>query len=71
MWNSFKFRDDDIIIATYAKSGTTWMQQIVGQLVFKGAEGIDVSGSSPWVDLRIMPPEAIAGLEQLPHRRFV
>jgi aryl sulfotransferase len=27
--NDFKFRDDDIIIGTYAKSGTTWVQQIV------------------------------------------
>lgn len=23
MWNGFAFRDDDIVIATYAKSGTT------------------------------------------------
>ena len=22
-WNDFRFRDDDIVIATYAKSGTT------------------------------------------------
>ena len=29
IWNDFKFRDDDIIIATYAKTGTIWMQQIV------------------------------------------
>ena len=36
-WDNFKFRDDDIVIATYAKSGTTWMQQIVGQLIFNGA----------------------------------
>ncbi len=71
VWNTFKFRDDDVVIATYAKSGTTWMQQIVGQLIFKGAEGVDVSHASPWIDLRIMPPEAIAGLEELPHRRFV
>ena len=34
IWNDFDFRDDDIIISTYAKSGTTWMQQIVGQLIF-------------------------------------
>ena len=39
IWNDFKFRDDDIIIATYAKSGTTWMQQIIAQLLFNGQEG--------------------------------
>jgi aryl sulfotransferase len=27
IWNDFKFRDDDIVIATYGKSGTTWVQQ--------------------------------------------
>ena len=36
IWDGFAFRDDDIIIATYAKSGTTWMQQIVGQLCSMG-----------------------------------
>jgi aryl sulfotransferase len=71
VWNSFKFRPDDVVIATYGKSGTTWTQQILGQLVFNGAEGVDVSHLSPWVDLRVVPPEAIAGLEHLPHRRFV
>ena len=71
VWNDFKFRDDDIIISTYGKSGTTWMQQILAQLIFNGAEGIEVSPLSPWLDLRVMPPEAIAGLEHLPHRRFV
>ena len=33
IWNDFAFRDDDIIISTYAKSGTTWVQQIVSQLI--------------------------------------
>jgi aryl sulfotransferase len=28
VWNEFRFRDNDIIIATYAKSGTTWLQTI-------------------------------------------
>lgn len=71
VWNSFKFRPDDIVIVTYAKSGTTWTQQVVSQLIFNGAEGIDVSHISPWVDLRIIPPEAIAGLEHVPHRQFL
>lgn len=36
IWNEFQFRDDDIVIATYAKSGTTWVQQIVAQLAQSG-----------------------------------
>jgi aryl sulfotransferase len=24
IWNDFKFRDADIVVATYAKSDTTW-----------------------------------------------
>lgn len=71
VWNDFKFRDDDVVIATYAKSGTTWMQQIVSQLTLAAPEGLEVSRMSPWVDLRIMPPEAIAALEHQTHRRFV
>ena len=51
IWNDFAFRDDDIVIATYAKSGTTWMQQIVGQLIFAGsrraAGGRDVALARP------------------------
>ena len=71
VWNSFKFRDDDIVIATYAKSGTTWTQQIVAQLIFDGAERINVHQMSPWVDLRILPPPALAALDDQTHRRFV
>ena len=71
VWDSFKFRDGDIVVATYAKSGTTWMQQILAQLIFNGAENLEISKVSPWVDFRLMPPEVIAGLEDLAHRRFV
>src|SRR5204862_6945854 len=53
VWNEFRFRDDDIIVATYAKSGTTWTQQIVGQLIYKGADQVPVSQLSPWLDLRL------------------
>src|SRR5438105_12660883 len=72
VWNDFRFRDGDIVIATYAKSGTTWTQQIVSQLVFGGAEGIDVSALSPWVDLRVPPKEVkLPALEAQTHRRFI
>ena len=70
-WNDFKFRDDDVVIATYGKSGTTWMQQIVGQLIFNGREDVDIHDLSPWVDLRIIPQEAIDALEHQTHRRFI
>ncbi len=72
IWNDFKFREDDIVIATYAKSGTTWMQQIVSQLIFKGEEGLNVAEMSPWVDLRVPPAEVkLEALEAQAHRRFI
>ena len=70
-WNTFKFRDDDVIVATYAKSGTTWMQQIVAQLVFGGGENHAVAKLSPWVDLRIIPQQVIDDLEMQTHRRVM
>jgi len=72
IWNDFKFRDDDIVIATYAKSGTTWMQQIVSQLLFNGEEGLNVAEMSPWLDLRV-PPKAVKlpEVEAQTHRRFL
>lgn len=61
-----------VVIATYAKSGTTWTQQIVAQLVFGGQEGIDVAAISPWLELRLPPAqEKLAALEAQQHRRFV
>ena len=72
IWNDFEFRDDDIIISTYAKSGTTWVQQIVSQLLFNGQEGLEVAEMSPWLDLRVPPKEVkLPEVEAQAHRRFL
>lgn len=72
VWNDFQFRDDDIVISTYAKSGTTWLQQIVSQLIFSGQEGLPVAEMSPWLDLRIPPKDVkLAAVNAQTHRRFL
>lgn len=72
IWDDFQFRDDDIIIATYAKSGTTWMQQIVSQLIFDAPEDMEVAEMSPWLDLRVPPKEVkLPAVEGQQHRRFI
>jgi aryl sulfotransferase len=72
VWNDFRFRGDDIIIATYAKSGTTWVQQIVAQLLFNGAPDLEVADMSPWLDLRVPPKDVkLAAVEAQTHRRFL
>lgn len=71
IWDRFVFRDDDVVVATYAKAGTTWTQHIVGQLVFAGDPDVQISKISPWVDLRIMPPNLLELLEAQQHRRIV
>jgi len=72
IWNDLQYRDDDIVVSTYAKSGTTWVQQIVGQLLFNGNADVNVSELSPWMDLRIPPKhEKLAAVESQTHRRFI
>lgn len=72
VWNDVVFRGDDIVIATYGKSGTTWTQQIVGQLIFNGAENIDLHRVSPWLDMNISERGVrLAAIEAQTHRRFI
>jgi hypothetical protein len=72
VWNDFRFRDDDIVIASYAKSGTTWTQQIVGQLIFAGDPEVNVAELSPWLDLRVPPKDVkLAAVDAQTHRRFL
>ena len=72
MWNGFAFRPDDVIIASYAKSGTTWLQQIVSEMIFDGQAPGAVGELSPWVDLRVPPREVkLPAIEAQSHRRFL
>jgi hypothetical protein len=72
-WNGFKFRDDDIIVTTAYKSGTTWMQNIICQLIYQGREmPSNTVDLCPWLDMRIPPIEVQAPiLEANPDRRQI
>ena len=72
IWNDLKFRDDDIVIATYAKSGTTWTQQMVAQMLHGGDPELAVAELSPWVDLRVPPKQVkLPMVEAQTHRRIM
>jgi aryl sulfotransferase len=72
IWNDLAFRDDDVVISTYAKSGTTWMQQIVAQLLHGGDPDLSVAEMSPWLDLRVPPKDVkLPMVEAQTHRRFL
>jgi aryl sulfotransferase len=71
-WAGYQPRADDIIIGTYSKCGTTWMQRIVSMLVLKSAEPHAIWDLSPWPDMRFFGPieETLAHAEAMTHRRF-
>ena len=72
-WDRYRPRPGDVVIATYPKCGTTWMQQIVGLLVFGSPEPRPVMKISPWIDRRFpWPAEAVMKeIEAQAHRRFL
>lgn len=72
-WDRYVPRADDVVIATSYKSGTTWMQTIVANLIFEnGAIPAPVLALSPWFEMNLLPfDEVIEGLESQAHRRFI
>ena len=46
-WNCYRPRTGDVVISTSLKSGTTWMLEIVGQLIFQG-QGEPATGAC-WI----------------------
>lgn len=72
-WAHYQPRAGDIVIATYPKCGTTWMQRIVSLLVFQSPEPCPIIELSPWIDCRFKDSveEMQATIEAQQHRRFL
>ena len=72
-WDGFEFRDDDIVISTPSKCGTTWMQMQCALLVFQDpALPAPLTRLSPWLDVQTETVESVfAELAAQKHRRFI
>lgn len=72
-WDNYRPRPGDVIISTALKTGTTWMQNIVGGLIFQDEPmpGL-VWELSIWPDSSFgSAAEKLAQLEAQTHRRFL
>ena len=72
-WNDFQFRDGDVVLATYAKVGTTWTAQIIWQLIHGGQPGVEGSAvAAPWLEMRVRPFQPMHDmLKAQTHRRCI
>ncbi|MTH95352.1 sulfotransferase domain-containing protein, partial [Roseibium sp. RKSG952] len=71
-WSRLDYRDDDIVIASHGKSGTTWLQQIVCQLIFDGDPTIALQDKAVMLGGRHLPlDEQLDILAAQKHRRFI
>ncbi|MEM9203952.1 MAG: sulfotransferase domain-containing protein [Actinomycetota bacterium] len=72
-WERVPYRDDDIVISTPPKCGTTWTQRIVMSLLWPDDDTPGTRGAlSPWVDIRASPVDDMAAqLAGQEHRRFI
>lgn len=72
-WRDFPVRDDDVVVCTSYKAGTTWTQMVCA-LVVHGTTDLPapMSQMSPWLDMRTAAIEDItAALEAQTFRRIV
>ncbi len=72
-WDRFTPRDDDIVVTTAYKAGTTWTQRILAALIVPEGDAGDLMGLSPWIDARFQGPlePVLERVEAQTHRRFV
>jgi len=69
-WGMIDRRDDDIIVATPYKCGTTWTQAIVLHLIFQDLQQRNIDDVSPWVDKSPRPVQAVRDMiDGQTHRR--
>ena len=70
-WNNFNVRNDDIVITTSYKAGTTWMQGICSAFVFQAPEPPAPQDElTPWLDANFGPVgDVLAQLDALSNRR--
>ncbi len=76
-WERYQPRGGDIVISTSMRSGTTWTQEIVRQLILwqqpnEILQQTPQMDTSPWLDIRIRPLDMVIDLlEAQQHRRFI
>lgn len=72
-WAHFPFRQGDIVISTWPKTGTTWVQSICALLIFQTPTlPAPLSELSPWLDLSgVSRDEVYAQLAAQEHRRII
>lgn len=72
-WQDFAVRADDIVISTSYKAGTTWMQTILGNIIFheEGPPAAIVE-LSPWLEMRMESEDRMKEmLAKQTHQRFI
>ena len=72
-WDAFTPRDDDIILCSPYKAGTTWMQTMCALLIFQSPEfPAPLSKLSPWLEAPYGPiAEVLERLEIQKNRRII
>ncbi len=72
-WEGLRFRDDDVVISTPAKCGTTWMQMLCALLIFRTSSlPAPLAEISPWLDMQTRSlDEVLRDLDAQRHRRFI